>query len=52
MSVRSAVNLAPVDVKHGDTLTFKPNWAYLKGADRGTLQVREAAGLTHSHKLQ
>ena len=48
----SELKLAPVDVKHGDTLTFKPNWRSLKTADPGTLHVKEAAGGTRVNKIR
>jgi hypothetical protein len=48
----SEVTLAPVAVQHGDTVTLKPNWKDLKGANPGTLEVKSVNGAVQSRKLQ
>jgi len=48
----SELTLAPVAVKHGDTVTFTPNWKDLKGADAGTLHVKDAAGAIQTLKIK
>jgi hypothetical protein len=51
-NVTTEVALAPVAVKHGDTVILKPNWKDLKGADPGMLQLKNPAGAVQSRKLQ
>ncbi len=46
------VSLAPVAVQHGDTVTLKPNWKDLKGANPGTLEIKSANGAIQNRKIQ
>jgi hypothetical protein len=48
----STVTLAPVAVQHGDTVTLKPNWKDLKGANPGTLEIKGANGAVQNRKMQ